>query len=268
VVASHLEASIVSQGACVILRLGAALFLVSSAAAAQNSPPEPRQRGLSPFSAAKARALMRDRLPCTGCHVLDGEGGRIGPDLSAVADRRLPDYVRRMIEDPQRTVPGTIMPRVPMASSTRELIITYLTRGAAAPAAAASSSDRQPHEDARDGSRGAPELYARYCAACHGGRGGGDGANARYLPVRPAPHADPSYMSRRSDDRLFDAIYSGGYPLGRSATMPAFGETLSRSEVWSLVRHLRALCRCAGPAWSTDGDRSQSDRPDSVRRPR
>ena len=57
-------------------------------------------------------------------------------------------------------------------------------------------------------------------------------------------------MSRRSDDMLFDAIAAGGAVLNRSPRMPPFGETLSREEIRGLVRHIRALCRCEGPAWS------------------
>ncbi len=60
-------------------------------------------------------------------------------------------------------------------------------------------------------------------------------------------------MSRRSDDALFDAIAGGGAIMNKSPRMPAFGETLSHGEIQSLVRHIRALCKCAGPAWSTDG---------------
>jgi cytochrome c oxidase cbb3-type subunit 3 len=203
---------------------------------------------------------MSDRLPCAGCHAFDGKGGRIGPDLSHVADRRPAEYVRRMIDDPQRAVPGSIMPKVPMAWSTRELIIAYLTRRAATPTGGRDSAQPRTLVAGRPGisaaTRDASALYGGYCAPCHGARGRGDGPNAAYLPVPPAPHADRAYMSRRSDDRLFDAIYSGGYPLGRSVTMPPYGETLARSEIWSLVRYLRELCRCSGPVWSTDGDRS------------
>jgi cytochrome c oxidase cbb3-type subunit 3 len=238
----------------------------STAASAQEVPLARGRPVISPFGEAKARALMRDRLPCVGCHTLDGGGGRLGPDLSDVADRRDAEYVRRMIDDPQGTVPGSIMPSVPMASSTRELIMAFLTRRAAGPTRAREPRQRvtvaEKHQPARAEAREASALYRRYCAPCHGTHGQGDGPNATYLPVRPARHADPAFMSRRSDDRLFDAIYSGGYPLGRSVTMPAYGETLTRLEVWSLVRYLRELCRCSGPAWSADGDRSHtSSRP-------
>ena len=103
-------------------------------------------------------------------------------------------------------------------------------------------------------------LYARYCVACHGSEGRGDGPNALFLPVRPAVHRDAELMSTRTNDRLFDAVYSGGYPLGKSVAMPGFGETLSRDEIWSIVRYLRTLCRCRPPAWSTDGEREPGER--------
>ena len=237
-----------------VLRLGLLCLIPFSDALTQSAAPVGQARPvaqLSRFPADKAVRLMRERLPCAGCHTFAGGGGRVGPDLSRVADRRTASYVRRMIEDPQGTVPGTPMPKVPMPSATRALIIAYLTARAVHNDAAQSA----PPTLARDASRtdagtSAPLLYRRYCAACHGSAGRGDGPNARFLPVRPAVHADAAYMSARSDDRLFDAIYAGGYPLGRSVTMPPFGETLSRSEIWSLVRHLRQLCRCVGPAWS------------------
>jgi mono/diheme cytochrome c family protein len=99
----------------------------------------------------------------------------------------------------------------------------------------------------------AAALYARACAGCHGPQGKGDGFNAANLPVRPTAHADSASMSRRPDDTLFDGIFGGGYLLNKSAFMPAWGQTLSREQIWALVRYLRGLCRCAGPHWSGDG---------------
>jgi mono/diheme cytochrome c family protein len=57
-------------------------------------------------------------------------------------------------------------------------------------------------------------------------------------------------MSERSDDALFDTIFAGGYVMNRSNFMPPFGLTLSRDQIWSLVRYIRTLCACEGPAWS------------------
>lgn len=93
-------------------------------------------------------------------------------------------------------------------------------------------------------------LYLRRCAVCHGARGGGDGPNARFLPVQPTAHADSALMSARTDDELFDTIFAGGYVMNRSNRMPPYGHTLSRAQIWTLVHYLRALCRCAEPAWA------------------
>lgn len=209
---------------------------------------------LTAFDSAKVRALLRERLPCLGCHTLEGTGGISGPDLTHVASRRTPALIEAVIENPQRVVPGTVMPRIAMPPRIRALVTRYLTGGAAS--GALSATPAVPGIGAAPASGAA--LYARYCASCHGARGDGDGPNARHLPVRPAVHADAALMSTKSDDRLFDAIAVGGYPMGRSPMMPAFGQTLSRDEIWRLVRHLRTLCNCAGPSWSRPSARAAS----------
>lgn len=212
-------------------------------------PFKPRQ--ISAFDRRKAELLLSARLPCLGCHELDGSGGRIGPRLTDVRTRRSADYIYGMIEDPQGATPGTVMPRVPMTEGTRELIANYLLQ-----------PDGSPMRDTAGvpvGSRAAAPapgdaaaLYGRFCAACHGMRGGGNGFNAAFLPVRPARHASKTSMATRSDDALFDTVFSGGYVMNRSNFMPPFGATLTRDQIWALVRYIRSLCRCQGPAWSRD----------------
>lgn len=238
-----------------MLRLGVGVIVTAAAAfvlLGQGGQGERRgqvgQGALSPFARAKAEALLRDKLPCLGCHRLDGEGGRIGPNLSGVAVRRSPEHIRAMVRDPQGTVRGAVMPRVAMPAAQLELIVAYLG-GQARP-------ERPEPPVAAPGTVGGVDgaaLYARYCAACHGRSGGGDGLNAQYLPVPPTAHADSAYMSQRSDDVLFDAISAGGYVMNRSNRMPPFGHTLSPEQIRALVRHMRALCGCEGPAWSRDG---------------
>lgn len=215
-------------------------------------PFEPRP--LSPFARHEAELLLRDKLPCLGCHQLGGDGGRIGPDLSNVRDRLQPAYIHAMISDPVHTAPWTIMPRTPMPPRTLELVASYLSERAPAPASPRYLSLVENAPSPPPGGRTAAALYQRICANCHGAGGKGDGWNARYLPVRPTAHADARSMSRRPDDTIYDGIAAGGLILGRSNRMPAFGAMLSRAEIRSLVAYIRKLCNCQGPAWSRDGE--------------
>ena len=265
--------------------LGICALLVGSIpppAAAQTARVSAIARTLSAFEMAKAERMLQDKLPCLGCHELGGQGGRIGPSLSRLKVTRAPDYVFSMIGDPQRTVPGTVMPRVPLVrkyssspsrfdfvigpdgetrmlpegetitESTLELIGGYLLQrepSSETPPAQLLRPAPRPLDESVD----AETLYGHFCADCHGETGEGDGPNAEFLPVAPVSHADASYMSGRPDDSLFDAIYSGGYIMNLSQMMPPYGRTLDREQIWSLVRYLRELCDCQGPEWSRDG---------------
>jgi sulfur-oxidizing protein SoxA len=84
--------------------------------------PEPAvQRATMPAGVTgdpkKGRALFMNRRkgPCTGCHLIPGKdvwpAGSVGPDLSALADRKLPDqYLYQQIYDPRVVFPQTAMP--------------------------------------------------------------------------------------------------------------------------------------------------------------
>lgn len=207
----------------------------------------------SPFIAHKAESLLREQLPCLGCHAFGDEGGRLAPDLRTVRERRNAAYIAAMIDAPQRTAPGSLMPRTLMLPATRDAIVSYLQslpgdgNVAGATAGAASAGAASAPAASTDGAA----LYAAWCAGCHGVRGKGDGPNARFLPVRPAAHADAATMRERPDDALYDTIAGGGAIMNRSARMPAFGATLSDPQIRALVAYIRALCACTGPSWST-----------------
>lgn len=188
--------------------------------------------------------MLATQLPCLGCHEFEGQGGAIGPSLTTVGERRSARYIRAMIEDPQRTVPGSAMPRTRMSDATRELVIALLSRNAHgndAPSAPPPPGPAAPASGAA--------LYARWCAGCHGATGHADGPNAARLPVPPRAHDDARRMRERGDDELYDTIAAGGAVMGMSARMPAFGATLDDGELRALVAHLRTLCRCSGPSW-------------------
>ena len=227
----------------------AALLLIPFVAQAQTRATS-APADLTPFARAKAEALLQDQLPCLGCHTLGGKGGRLAPELATVRSRRDAAYVARVVVDPQASVPGTLMPHTPMPHEWRVLIVKYL--GGDATIVAAARADPRIETAASADSSGAT-LYGRYCTGCHGPQGKGDGPNAISLPVPPAHHASKEAMSARPDDALYDTIAGGGAIMNRSPRMPAYGTTLSPPQIRALVRHIRSLCQCQGPAWSTDG---------------
>ncbi len=231
----------------IVRSLVLALALSGGAATIAHAQP------LSPFASAKATTLLREKYGCLGCHRLGGEGGQLAPALHDVRARRDAAYIAAIIRDPQQVRPGAAMPRTRMPETDRALI-TRLLGGDVANRDVAARDVTAPPSPAPADTNGAT-LYRTWCAGCHGITGRGDGPNAKALPVPPARHADAATMSQRPDDTLYDTIDGGGAIMNRSARMPAFGGSLSRTQIRALVAHIRSLCRCAGPAWSRDGAR-------------
>ncbi len=54
--------------------------------------------------AVAGRALFAGKGNCAACHMVDGDGGRLGPDLSRVGERRDPDELRADLLDPSAEV--------------------------------------------------------------------------------------------------------------------------------------------------------------------
>jgi len=65
---------------------------------------------------------------CIGCHTIDGEGGKDGPDLSNIGEKRDAAYLQRLIADPEAVNPKAEMPSFETRLSAAELdaIATYL----------------------------------------------------------------------------------------------------------------------------------------------
>ena len=55
-------------------------------------------------NSAAGAALFRGKGNCLRCHQVNGEGGRLGPDLSQVGARRSPDHLRTSVLDPNRYI--------------------------------------------------------------------------------------------------------------------------------------------------------------------
>jgi putative heme-binding domain-containing protein len=55
---------------------------------------------------ARGAAIVRGKGGCLQCHVVNGEGGLMGPALTDIAVRRSPSYVRRKILEPGKDLAG------------------------------------------------------------------------------------------------------------------------------------------------------------------
>ncbi len=109
------------------------------------------QRGLDLFR----------QYACRACHHRDGAGGRAGPDLSAVAQRLRPAWVRRYIQNPQAIDPLVPMPHLGVGEDAARAITHFLFGGAA--------PEREAPPDVQAAARGAALFSAFGCARCHGG---------------------------------------------------------------------------------------------------
>lgn len=228
----------------------ATLFATAPGSRAQ----EAASSALTPLTVERVERALERRFGCLGCHVIGGEGGRIGPMLDGLHERSDLELTLAMIRDPASTLPGTLMPHQPMPDREAARIANYLLSLPPVEAPPQSTQPTAPPTLAPTDSLLGEALYARHCAACHGDTGAGNGWNAGYLPVTPTAHSDPTLMSERPDDTLFDAIAVGGFVLDKSNRMPAFGELLSPEQIRALVGHIRVLCDCEQPDWAGDGE--------------
>jgi putative heme-binding domain-containing protein len=46
---------------------------------------------------------------CSLCHMVDGKGGRLGPDLTRVGNRRSPEFLAQKLRDPNKNLAPTMM---------------------------------------------------------------------------------------------------------------------------------------------------------------
>jgi mono/diheme cytochrome c family protein len=106
-----------------------------------------------------------------------------------------------------------------------------------APTPAAPAAPAAATPDAKRGE----QLYATYCASCHGPRGAGDGPAGAALEPKPARHSDGGYMNALSNEHLFKVVKLGGPAVGKSPLMAPWGGTLSDAQIWDLVAFVRSL---------------------------
>ena len=79
-------------------------------------------------------------------------------------------------------------------------------------------------------------IFERYCEACHGVEGKGDGPMGQVL-IPPAADLTSQSSKSKSDDDLLRIIQEGTL----STTMPAFKRRLTEQELRSVLAYIRSL---------------------------
>lgn len=93
-------------------------------------------------------------------------------------------------------------------------------------------------------------VYREICFACHGAKGDGKGPSWRNTMPRPMVFTDANYMSRLTDQYLFEVVKYGklavlkrevkGSPL-ESLAMPSFGHLFDDAQIRELIAFERAF---------------------------
>lgn len=85
------------------------------------------------------------------------------------------------------------------------------------------------------------QLFEQYCVVCHGQSGEGDGFNAYNLNPRPHSLSDSTYMRALSRETLTETISFGGKGVNKSVLMPAYQNTLSKTQISNVVVYIETF---------------------------
>lgn len=131
---------------------------------------------------ARGRILFGEAR-CVTCHMINGRGGTLGPDLSAVGSKVRREWLYSFLKDPTRDQPDTLMLRYRFADAEIRDLVAYLTDellGATQPSAAPEARYQNPVlvEKGR-------EAFIRHgCYSCH-----------RFAGMENLPKIGPSLVS-------------------------------------------------------------------------
>jgi len=86
------------------------------------------------------------------------------------------------------------------------------------------------------------QLDNKYCARCHDPESTPERvSNYDNLEVKPHPFTEGDTLNKMSDAELTAIISHGGPALNKSALMPPYGYTLSKTEIEALIAYIRLI---------------------------
>lgn len=115
--------------------------------------------------AARGRILFGEAR-CVTCHMIDGRGGTLGPDLSIVGSKVRRNWVFSFINDPMRHQPQTLMLRYRLSDDENRDVVAYLMEELVDPDVSGEIPE-VTYIDPKQVARGR-EAFARHgCYSCH-----------------------------------------------------------------------------------------------------
>jgi mono/diheme cytochrome c family protein len=86
------------------------------------------------------------------------------------------------------------------------------------------------------------QLNDQYCDRCHNPESTVERvSNFDNLEIKPHPFTEGDTLNKMSDADLTAIISHGGPALNKSALMPAWGNTLSKSDIQALISYIRVI---------------------------
>jgi len=195
--------------------------------------------------------LLAENKGCFGCHMLQGKGGTLGPDLTYVGDktrhefdfshfdkhapREIEHWLQKHFLEPGEISPGTLMPDMGLSESEAHALTAYmlsLRRPVRVPEYR-SLKTQVAHVEVTG-----KHLYQKNCSSCHGI----DGQQSEVPGIRtPALNNEDALAAADAD------YYRSIILHGRSgSTMPAWGPgkgNLSTEEINLIVDYIRSWQR-------------------------
>lgn len=92
---------------------------------ASRFPPRSADSPSTPQLLEQGRRLFAE-YQCLGCHMLDSEGNRIGPDLTRVGARLRGEYLDVFLQNPEAIIPGTSMKNSGLWDEERAALVAFL----------------------------------------------------------------------------------------------------------------------------------------------
>ncbi len=93
---------------------------------------------------------------------------------------------------------------------------------------------------AADAAKGA-QVFAQYCATCHGPQGAGDGPVGKTLNPPPRNFQTAEFKYGGTDQAIFEVISNGAASKGGSPLMAPWGAVIPEADRWALVKFVRSL---------------------------